>query len=178
MVTYRAMSAADASSFLSAVRDSASHLLPWVTTPWRVHDLATAAQAASILLSNGLSARYGLFDEAELLGSVRLIELSAEVPDYEIGIWCVRSASGRGLSSWLLGKAICSAFDSGAQRVTVRHAATNVRAERMVSRLKLKCEGTIRRGIRVGDRLDDLLTYGILPEELMAEWSRAWGESS
>lgn len=175
---FRATEPTDAASFLTAVQSNAATLMPWVDTPLRVTDLESASKSVNIKLSDGRPARFGAFIDGRLAGSTKLIELDTEVPDMEIGIWCIPEFRGKGIARWMMAKTIDVAFTYGAERVTVRHAAGNTRTYKLNTALGITLEGRLRHACRIKDELQDVVLWGVLRPDWPTVEAEYWYQQS
>ena len=176
VLKFRPTAVTDAIALLRAVNANAAFLSPWVTTPKRVTDLGAAQDLVTEVLPNGMPARYGVFLGESLTASAKLVLNESDVPDYEIGLWCVQDWVGRGVGRWILSNAIDRAFSIGANRVTLRHAVSNSASGKLMGRVGATLEGVLRDATRIRDRLDGVVLYGILREDWPTTQALGWCE--
>jgi RimJ/RimL family protein N-acetyltransferase len=134
-VVWRATAPADAAAFLKAVRDNASFLTPWVTTPWRVFTLSEALDAVTLTQPSGQPARFGAFVGARLVGSAKVMPVNGSEEAKEIGVWSVADLTGLGIGTWLIANVIELEFAGATSKIILRRAAANTRSRVMIARL-------------------------------------------
>jgi len=164
----------DAGVFLEAIQTNAEFLAPWVTTPRRVRDFDSARSCVTASLPNGSPERFGAFCGVKLVGSAKFIICDFDVPDYEVGLWCVQEWAHRGVGRWILSNAITTAFADGANRVTLRHAASNAPCGRLMAGLGVTREGAMRAATRIRNTLDEVIIYGVLRNEWPTQNALGW----
>ncbi|MBQ1017932.1 GNAT family N-acetyltransferase [Micromonospora sp. D93] len=164
LLVFRATTSVDATALLRAIQTNSDFLEPWVTTPQRVTDIATARTCVTEKLQDGGAARYAAFHADDLAGSAKIIDYGLD-ESYELGFWCTRAWSRRGVGRWMVCNAISKAFELGASRVILRHASTNVPSARLIQGVGARREGVSRGTAQLGTRTDDVVTYGICREE-------------
>ncbi len=102
-----------------------------------------------------------------LCGGV-LAKLDAACQTAELGYWLGRNAWGRGYATEA-GRAVLDwSFEAwGANRVEAHHVARNPTSGRVLEKLGMQHEGTLRQRQRRWDRFEDVVIYSIL----RSDWS-------
>jgi RimJ/RimL family protein N-acetyltransferase len=200
-VVARRFADGDAEPLHTAIRESRSHLQPWL--PWATghqsieetrefirrgqagwllredFHMAVIARATTASTSSPLpSAATPVEDEGALLGGIGLHPLDWNVPSLEIGYWLRRGAEGHGYMSEATRLLTTYAFEGlGAARIVIRCDARNMRSRRVPERLGYILEGCMRHYQRdtSGERAD-MLVFAMIPDD----YTRArvtWPES-
>jgi RimJ/RimL family protein N-acetyltransferase len=156
VLVFRAARVEDALEFLYAVKQNRDHLLPWLTTPARVWDLASAKDEVAPILLGGSPARFVAFCGDSLVASSRVFESDGE-SSVEIGMWCSRDWVRRGVGRWLLLNTVERLFSIGIERIIFRCAAANIPSRRLASTV-----GAVFENSEDGDSIrGKMLVYGI-----------------
>jgi RimJ/RimL family protein N-acetyltransferase len=118
--------------FLVADRSDAGLVVQQAAAMWRARD----------------GVAWGLWDGADLLGSLRFVGSEAYPGTGLVGYWLVPHARGRGLASAALEAGTRVAFSRlGWHRIELRHAVENDRSCRVARRCGYLLEGTLREGM-------------------------------
>lgn len=117
-------------------------------------------------------------DEDRHLGNISVWFTSRANKIGEIGYWVRSDATGDGIGTEATAQALQIAFeDLQMHRVTTRIAVGNVASERIVQKLGLLKEGTLRDEVKVGSRWIDHTVWGILDREWRFEKRRYASEA-
>jgi [ribosomal protein S5]-alanine N-acetyltransferase len=111
-------------------------------------------------------------DGAALLGAVSLELLPAHA-SAELGYWIAVAAWGRGYATEAAA-ALCD-FGFGPlklHRIQARHLVRNPASGRVMRKLGMRHEGTLRDAVRKWDRFEDLALYAILAQEWTSPLAR------
>ena len=96
----------------------------------------------------------------------------------EVGYWVRSDATGDGVGTEATAQALRIAFEElNMHRVTTRIAVGNIASERIVQKLGLLKEGTLRDEVKVGSRWLDHTVWGILDREWRYERRRYTSEA-
>lgn len=102
----------------------------------------------------------------EPIGSISVVRMDESIDECELG-WCVgRPWWGMGVMTEAAGAVTRFLFDAvGANRVAARHAVENPRSGRVMQKLGMRREGTLRQASRSNQGLEDVVQYAILAED-------------
>ena len=104
-------------------------------------------------------------DDDELLGSVSLRRYARD-RRAELGYWLVASAWNRGYASEATRATVAFGFEElGLARIYAQVIAGNTASMRVLSKLGMIQEGTKRQHVKKGNKLHDIVLYGLLREE-------------
>jgi len=104
-------------------------------------------------------------DEDELLGSVSLRRYARD-RRAELGYWLAAAAWNRGYASEATRAAVAFGFgELGLARIYAQVLAGNVASMRVLEKLGMIREGTKRQHVKKGNKLHDIVIYGLLREE-------------
>ncbi|ATY65367.1 ribosomal N-acetyltransferase [Cordyceps militaris] len=137
-VTLRRWHLRDAKALLAAAVPSLPELKIWM--PWAAngYTLADAESFLSITTADwdrGAGYNYAVLVDAQVVGSVGLMN-PAQGPDgMGIGYWLATSVTGRGLASKAAALLTQTAFDCGAELVQIWHAVANAKSRAVPERL-------------------------------------------
>ncbi|HEX6991934.1 MAG TPA: GNAT family N-acetyltransferase [Gemmatimonadales bacterium] len=104
-------------------------------------------------------------DGDELVGAIGL-SLEPEHHRAELGYWVARAAWGQGVCTEAAGAVLQYGFGVlGLERIFAHHFAGNPASGRVMQKLGMRHEGTLRGHIEKWGRREDVECYGILREE-------------
>lgn len=153
---FRALNLHDAEAFLSIVQTNRRSLLPWVTTPNRVHTLDDSIRELSIVLSDGSPARYGAIFKGNIVAAAKVMELGNGIE--EIGVWRVAAYSGFGIGGRLVQWVAQFRRMQGTEEIVIRHHEQNIDSRNMAARLGAHFINTVETA--PGERM---LVYRLVP---------------
>lgn len=105
-------------------------------------------------------------DNGDLLGAVSLVPQPAHC-SAELGYWIGVPFWGRGYATEAAGRLMDYGFsDLGLNRIEAHHLARNPASGRVMQKLGMRYEGTLRQKVRKWGRFEDVAMYGLLA----AEW--------
>jgi RimJ/RimL family protein N-acetyltransferase len=117
-------------------------------------------------------------DEDRHLGNVSVWFTSRANRVGEVGYWIRSDVTGQGIGTEATACALQVAFQElRMHRVTTRIAVGNIASERIVQKLGLLKEGTLRDEVKVGHRWHDHTIWGILEREWRFERRRYAAET-
>ena len=110
-----------------------------------------------------------LRERGEVIGSLSVVRWNAAAEDAELG-WCIGSRWwGRGIMPEAAAAVVRYLFEEcGVQRITARHDIENPKSGRVMQKLGMTCEGTLRRHGRNNRGIVDEVIYGLLRSEFEA----------
>ena len=107
-----------------------------------------------------------LRETGELAGAVGLA-IDPRHLHAELGYWVGRPYWGLGICTEAARAVVEFGFrELGLRRIHAHHFTRNPASGRVMQKIGMRCEGTLRQHARKGDRFEDLDVYGILPEDL------------
>lgn len=108
-------------------------------------------------------------DEGRLIGAVSL-RLTPAHQRAELGYWVGRPFWGQGICTEAAGAVLAWGFRvAGLQRVVAHHLSRNPASGRVMQKLGMVHEGTLRQHYQKWDTLEDVELYGLLREEFQGE---------
>lgn len=111
-------------------------------------------------------------DEDELLGSVSLRRYARD-RRAELGYWLAAAAWNRGYASEATRAAVAFGFgELGLARIYAQVLAGNLASMRVLEKLGMIREGTKRQHIKKGNKLHDIVIYGLLRAEWDSDFAR------
>lgn len=111
-------------------------------------DAGVVVQQAAAMWRSRDGVAWGLWDGANLLGSLRFVASETFPGTGVVGYWLVPPARGRGLASAAVEAGTRVAFSRlGWHRIELRHAIENDRSCRVARRCGYRLEGTLREGM-------------------------------
>ena len=117
---------------------------------------------------SGRGAHYAVTDATgggALVGAVSLALMPAHA-GAELGYWIAEPAWGRGYATEAAAALCAYAFANlGVHRIQARHFAGNPASGRVMQKLGLRREGTLRAAVRKDGRFEDLALYAVLAPE-------------
>ncbi len=169
----RALEARDAEAVVQGAGDRrVARYLIAVPSPYPIA-LARAwvsARAAWWHEGRGVTFAITRRDEDELLGSVSLRRYARD-RRAELGYWLAASAWNRGYASEATRAAVAFGFgELGLARIYAQVLAGNVASMRVLEKLGMIREGTKRQHVKKGNKLHDIVIYGLLREEWESEF--------
>jgi RimJ/RimL family protein N-acetyltransferase len=144
------------------------HSLP---SPYRESDAREYVLATAAAWSDSTGAHFAIVDGAsgDLVGSIALHVLDAELGNFEVGYWAAAAARGRGLTTRAL-RLICDwgIREAGAERIQLRADVNNTPSLRVAEKAGFTREGTLRSSGFNGraNRRIDYAVFSLLPGEL------------
>ena len=101
----------------------------------------------------------------ELIGGIGL-RLNAQHGGAELGYWIGRPFWRRGYATEAAGAMLDYGFAQlGLRRIAARHFGSNPASGRVMVKIGMKCEGTMRQALLKWGRVEDDVCYGILADE-------------
>lgn len=128
------------------------------------------------LFAAGTHAIYAVVDKAssELLGTVGLT-IERRFNKANLGYWIGKPYWGRGYATEAAGLIVAYGFrELGLHRIASTHIVRNPASGRVMQKLGMQYEGTLRGDTMKWDRYEDLCVYGLLADE----WSATQGDSA
>lgn len=116
---------------------------------------------------SGAGVTYAITDAGDgtLLGAVALTITPAHAVA-ELGYWIGVAAWGRGYATEAAAALCDLAFGTlGTHRIQARHYVRNPASGRVMQKLGMRHEGTLRDAVRKGGRFEDLALYAVLAPE-------------
>lgn len=139
--------------------------LPWVDATSSVAETRTFIKSGLQLFADNGAFNSGTWYRGHLVGTIGLHQIDWAGAT-EIGYWLSESTQGNGIMTRGCRGLIDYAFhELGLNRVQIRCAPANRKSRAIPERLGFAEEGTVRQGERLGDRLVDLVIYGMLAED-------------
>ena len=124
-----------------------------------------AKHAAEFEAGKSLHLAVTLRDNGELLGAIGLT-LSPPHRRAELGYWLGTPYWGRGYATEAGAAIVCYGFaDLGLAKVFANHMTRNPASGRILEKLGMCAEGTLRQHYLKWDKLEDVTFYGLLREE-------------
>ena len=117
--------------------------------------------------ASGRGAHYAVTDAAggALVGAVSLA-LAPTHAGAELGYWIAEPAWGRGYATEAAAALCAHAFAAlGVHRIQARHFTGNAASGRVMQKLGMRREGTLRAAVRKDGRFVDLALYAVLAPE-------------
>jgi ribosomal-protein-alanine N-acetyltransferase len=106
-------------------------------------------------------------EDGAIVGAIGLA-ISPEHQRAELGYWVARESWGRGVCTEAARAVLAYAFGTlGLERVNAHHLTRNPASGRVMQKLGMQHEGTLRGHIVKWGRREDLECYGILREEFL-----------
>jgi len=119
----------------------------------------------------GVTLAITLADTGELIGAISLMDISDCHHHAEIGYWIGMPWWGSGYCTEAAREMVRFGFeDLGLHRIYGHHLVRNPASGRVMTKIGMTHEGTLREHIRKGDTFHDIEVYGIVASD--------WGESS
>jgi RimJ/RimL family protein N-acetyltransferase len=173
----------DTAAVHEAVRASLPELAEYL--PWAVnYQRSVTAQFIKDSIGAWASGRAfdfairSLDDADRHLGNISVWFTSRANKIGEVGYWVRSDVTGDGIGTEATAQALQIAFeDLQMHRVTTRIAVGNVASEKIVQKLGLLKEGTLRDEVKVGSRWIDHTVWGILDREWRFERRRYASEA-
>lgn len=110
-------------------------------------------------------------DDGNLLGAVGLVLQPAHL-SAELGYWIGVPYWGRGYATEAAARVMEYGFSAlGLNRIEAHHLAGNPASGRVMRKLGMRYEGTLRQKVRKWGRFEDVVMYGLLA----AEWRQEAG---
>lgn len=117
------------------------------------------------LFLKGEAVVLGIRRESVLIGCVSL-GIAKSDTRAELGYWLGEDYWNQGYTTEAARACVDYGFRTlGLSKVTSRHFATNAPSGRVMEKIGMKKEGFLRRHIRKGEVLHDIVEYGVLREE-------------
>lgn len=108
-----------------------------------------------------------LKDDGQLAGTISLFSIRAESRRAEMGYWIGVPYWRKGLCSEAARVVIRYGFDElGLNRIFAEHMTRNPASGRVMQKVGMTYEGTLRQHVKKWDRYEDLAVYGILRQEM------------
>jgi len=103
-------------------------------------------------------------DDGQIAGAMGLVMKDEGIA--EIGYWVGVPFWGRGYATEAAHAVMRYGFEErGLQRIFAMHYGRNPASGRVLQKIGMKCEGTLRRHLKKWDEYVDLVCYGMLREE-------------
>jgi ribosomal-protein-alanine N-acetyltransferase len=107
-------------------------------------------------------------EDDRLVGAVGLT-VDRDSENAELGYWVGHEYQGKGFATEAAGALVAFAFDTlGLHRVMARHFGSNPASGRVLRKLGMLNEGTLREHLRKWGKFEDIVVYGILAEDRVA----------
>lgn len=104
-----------------------------------------------------------------LMGSVGL-EISAKHGRAELGYWVAKPCWGMGYATEAAAAVVDYGFDAlGLNRIFARHLTRNPASGRVIQKIGMTHEGSLREHVKKWDVFEDMEFYGILRDEFYGE---------
>lgn len=149
---------------------SREHLRPWfprMDSTREPKDTEEFIREALRGMAEGREAHFGIWVDGQIAGVTGAHTIDRLNRHAEIGYWLGQDFEGRGIMT--ASAAVLLDYlveERGLHRIEARCAAGNDRSRRVMERLGMRREGTLREGERLADgTYDDTLVYGILASE-------------
>lgn len=174
-----------------------SDVTEYLTWPPHADEQATAALLARWVKETGENPFYfqwaiELKTLGEPIGSISVVNTNERTESAEIG-WCIgKQWWGQGVMPEAGAAVFAFLFDEvGLNRIEAKHDVRNPKSGRVMQKLGMTCEGTLRQAGRSNAGLSDLAVYSLLREEYTARggalipekscgaviYSERWGEA-
>ena len=148
-------------------RDHLNPWLPFVDGTCSPKDTEDFIRGAIRGLSEGREAHFGIWAHGKLAGVTGANTINQQNQTAVIGYWLGKDVEGRGIITAAVSRLLDDLVqERGLHRIEARCAAGNNRSRRVMERLGMRHEGTLKQGELLADgRWDDCLVYGILASE-------------
>lgn len=157
-------------ALIEANRSALRSWMSWVDRTLSAADVQKFVARAWEGFVAGVSVECGVWRHGTLVGVVGLEQFDRTVDVAVLGYWLGKRFRRKGLMRAACSVVVvCGMRHLRLRRIEAHCAASNGRGARVVEALGFQLEGTLRRRIRVGRRIDDLLIYGLLAEEWRIE---------
>ncbi|MCP8966964.1 GNAT family N-acetyltransferase [Ectobacillus ponti] len=140
----------DGAELYEAVRESVSHLRPWLPIPEQISSEEQAEQLvreehARFLLREQLSFHIYEKDSGQLLGAISLIPTNWDIPKFELRFWTHSRYTRKGYMEEAVRGAVQFAFFKlRAKRLEIRCDSLNEAACSLAAKLGFALEGVLR----------------------------------
>lgn len=168
-IRLRQFNESDVDAIYETVKRNEDHLtefMHWMTPDYsramtlEFIDRTISATSKSELLG------FGIFRDADLVGSIGFTGFDFKVGKTEIGYWIDRAEQGKGIVSRSTKALIDYAFDGlGLNRIEIRCSTQNRRSAAIPERFGFKLEGHLRQCEIRNGKLHDFFIYGLLRSE-------------
>lgn len=118
-------------------------------------------------LATGTGAPFAIVDKRDgtLIGAISLMRIAAG-HQAELGYWIGKPYWNRGYCTEACRAVLAYAFrDRGLRRVYAHYMVRNPASGRVMQKVGMSHEGTLRQHLRKGERFEDVALYGILRSE-------------
>jgi ribosomal-protein-serine acetyltransferase len=171
-ITLREFVPEDADGVYEVVKRNYDHLKIFMHWASLDYDLAAAKDFIQRSAADRLDRKslgFGIFKDAQFIGSIGFTYFDWVAMKTEIGYWIDRDEEGRGIISSACRRLVDFAFDElKMNRIEIRCSSENSRSAAIPKRLGFTKEGLLRQSEFRNGRLHDFEVYGLLA----SEWSK------
>lgn len=158
--------AADLFRLVDTNRDRLHPWMRWVDDTREVADSESFIREALRGFAEGICIHFGIWQCGKLVGVAGPHTIRSNNRSAEMGYWIGREVEGKGVMTRSCAVIIDYLVSvRGLNRIEARCAATNHRSKRVMERLGMRHEGTLRQWEVLPHGYEDALLYGILASE-------------
>ena len=111
----------------------------------------------------GLTLAITLADGGELIGEIRLVNVSERFKRAELGYWIGKEYWNRDYCTEAAREMVRFGFEQqGLNRIVAQHLSRNLASGRVMQKIGMRHEGTLRQHVLKWDKFEDVEFYGIL----------------
>jgi ribosomal-protein-serine acetyltransferase len=158
-----------ASELFALCQNNREYLTQWLVWPTLIRqpaDYVAFIRHAIEQFARGEGLTTAIEYQGELVGMISYNQIDRILGNVTIGYWLAERWQGNGIVTRACQALIHHAFaEMGMEKVDIRVATDNESSRAVCERLGMTQEGVIRHAERLGDRVVDLVHYGLLRDE-------------